>query len=59
MLGKDGWIDNMTFKRHNRWQLPFPSRSQGQFEVFPHRAVNEKVRGGVDDEEPVVEAGQA
>ena len=39
--------------------IPFPSLSQSQFKVFPHGAVNEEVRGGVDNEEPVVEAGQA
>ena len=39
--------------------IPFPSLSQSQFEVFPHGAVNKEVRGGVDNEEPVVEAGQA
>ena len=38
--------------------IPFPSLSQSQFKVFPHGSVNDEVRGGVDNEEPVVEAGQ-
>ena len=32
---------------------------QGQLEGVPHGAVDEEVGGGVDNEEPVVEAGQA
>ena len=32
---------------------------QGLLESVPHGAVDKEVGGGVDDEEPVVEAGQA
>ena len=38
---------------------PREDQSEGKFEILPHRGVDDEVGGGVEDEEDVVETGQA
>ena len=38
---------------------PWEDLPEGQFEVLAHRGVDDEVSGGVEDEEGVVETGQA
>ena len=41
------------------YKIPFDLCSQDGLELVAHEAVDEEVRGGIEDEEPVHEAGEA
>ena len=44
---------------YNLLSLPFDLCPQDGLELVAHEAVDEEVRGGIEDEEPVHEAGEA
>ena len=48
----------VVFQNKGKFAIPFPGLSQGHFKTFSHGTVDQKVGGGVDDEEPVVETDQ-